>query len=542
MSDIVERIPFKIVISDEKLMGKLWQTLSLPQRTILKAFYGLPLKEKAEQALWAVFNGNCEYDELGYITAIIPTAYHPKEYAKLVGLLGRRSGKSTHITAFAVLYEIIFGGHHGMVKKGETLVVPYVATDLDTAKENMMAIKRMAEEYFPSKLLESPQDEIRFANNFVVKAMSTSVKLGRGWAVPIVVMDEVGFWYTKTDAAAPDYEVENAVSGSMGQFEPFAKMFIISTPYIEDGILWDYHNAGTDGHKVGVEDRDEYKNALVVWAPTAAMGNPMMTELKGKPTRVKLERKRDGLGIETYTREYLAKFVKAIGGYIEAGLIDRAISRGVKERKRKEVESGGLVPYYVASMDPATRHDSWAFTIGHRDHVGRVVQDVLRVWEPPKGSYLNPDEILDEITLLCREWGVNVIYTDQHQFESLQQLALQKGITLIRENFSLQSKKNIYGSLLHLLRNSSIQLLDVPVIRLQLSQLQKKYTARNEVQIGAPPGKHDDVGTVLAIFAKIALTLFPSQKVEKKKETMFEAAIRRVKERQREMQLEGEWV
>jgi hypothetical protein len=538
MNNQIERIPFEFVISDDQLMGKLWKELSLPQQVALKAFYGLPLKGDAEKAIWAVFNDRCEYDYLGFVEKVEPTPYKPKEYSKLVGLLGRRSGKSTHITAFATLYEIIYGGHKAYVKDGQTLVIPYVATDIPTAQENMRAIESMAKSvpWLENELEpEYPKTEIRFKNGAVITAMSASVKMGRGWAIPVVIMDEVGFWYTKTDSANPDYEVERAVRPSQTQFEPFAKQFIISTPYVEDGILWDYWNGGTDGCKAALQDKGEYEDALVIWATTAAMGNPVITQDKhGKPTRIKLEKKYKE-DPEAYVREYLARFVKAIGGLIPQHLLDQAIQKGIKERSKKEIEETGLVPYYVAAMDPATRHDSWAFTIGHMDNQGKVIQDVLRVWTPESKEALNPSDILDEITILCRQWGISMITTDQHQFEALEQLALQRGIALYRLVFSNQSKLGIYGSLLQLLRNQHIELLDVPIIRSQLSQLQKKYTALNQVQISAPPGKHDDVATVVALLAKMTLQLKPSIKVEKKPMTHLEKAIAAKQAREREM-------
>lgn len=544
---ILDRWPFEQVINDDKLMGKVWKTLSLPQQTVLKVFYGLDLPTDAEKALWAILNDECEHDELGYITSVNPIEYVPKEYSTLVGLMGRRSGKSSHITGFAALYEIIFGGHMRFVAEGQKVIVPYFATDLVTAKENMNHIKLLAMQQ--DKLVkqidfDAPQDEIKFANGITVEARAAHVKAGRGWPIPLAILDEAGFWYTKTDSANPDYEVERAVSPSMTQFEPYAKLFIISTPYIEDGMLWDYWNAGTDGRKLIDEDeREEFEDALVVWAPTAAMANPTVNlDSKGRPTRKKLEKKyrKDK---EAFQREYLARFTKAIGGLIPTDLLDKAIDKGVKERKREEIEKEGLVPYYVAVMDPGFRHDSWSFTIGHRDNEGKIIQDVLKVWTPDAKFKiaLNPNEVLDEIAFECRRWNVNSVHSDQGSFDALAQLALQKGLSLIYAPWTSQNKVDVFRSLLHVLKNETIRLLDWPIQRTQLAQLQKKYTALNKLQISAPTGKHDDVAFAVAMLVNAAQQMTPGIKIEKKPMSHLEQVIMKRQNLQREMEFGEQW-
>ncbi len=541
---LINRIPFEWVIQQKDLMKPLWDDLSLPQQVVLKAFYGLALTSDGEKAIWAILNDRCEYDQLGFVTSIQLTDYQPKEYSKLVGLFGRRSGKSTHITAFAALYEILFGGHQAYVKKGQSLVVPYIATDKPTAIENMNAIRHMAErvDKLAAQLDGEHMTEIRFKNGFTVQPQAMKVTAGRGWAMPIVIMDEVGFWYTQADAANPDYEVERAVRPSQLQFEPYAKQFIISTPYVEDGLLWDYWNAGSDGQRlVHEEEKLEYQDALVLWSTTAAMDNPMVTRTKdGKLTRFKLE-KVQREDPESFIREYCARFVKSIGGMIPKELLERAIVKGRKELTRKEVELNGLAPYYVAAMDPAFRHDSWAFSIGHRNNEGKVIQDVLRVWTPEEKERLNPDLILDEIAHLCKIWNITSITSDQYQLEALQQLGLQKGLAIIGLDFTNKSKNQIYGSLMQLLRNDAIELLDIPVLRSQLSQLQKRYTSLNQIQISAPPGKHDDVASVVAMMAKTALTMYPSIIREKKKESLLDQVIAKQMAKRREMMWEGSW-
>jgi len=419
-SEVLPYLPFAEVIAGPQLMGGLWtKHLSLPQQVALKAFYGLPL-EGRELDIWAIFNDQVTYDELGYPLSTQPLPYTPREYDQLVGILGRRSGKSSAITAFAALYEILFGGHLAYVKPGQDVVVPYIAQDLATAKANMIFIALMANDapLLRKQILTASRDRIDFKNGIVVTPEPPAIKTGRGIAVPLVIMDEVGFWYRTAEAANPDYEVQRAVSFAQSQF-PRAKQFIISTPYTEEGLLYEYWKAGTAGRHIDPEDRLEYEDALVIQSSTAAMENPVIT-------RKKLQKLKNQ-DPDAFIRESLCRFVSAISGFFAVELVERATKGHGKGRTRSQNEAQGLRPLYVAAMDPAFRHDSFAFAIFHMDPDGTVVQDILKTWTPDskRGERLDPATIIDEIAHLTKEWGISVVYSDQYQLEALQQLALR---------------------------------------------------------------------------------------------------------------------
>ena len=525
-------IPFGEVISDEHLMKPVWQELSLPQQVALKAFYGLPLLSEAEQRAWAILQGSCRVDALGYPTEVTPLAYTPKEYDVLVGILGRRSGKSSHITALAVLYEVLFGGHMAHVMPGQDVVVPYIAQDLATAKANMIAIALMAQRVplLAKQLVSATRDKIELRNGLTILPEPPAIKTGRGFAMPVVVGDEVGFWYRTAEAANPDYEVQRAVSYAQLQF-PRAKQFLISTPYTEEGLLWDYHRAGTGGCKFSAEDRAEYADTLVLQASTACMENPRIT-------RRRLEKlQRDDA--EAFIRESLAVFVSSLSGFLPADSVHGACAGHGTERTRAQNETSGWQPNYVAAMDPAFRHDTFAFTICHMDAEGKVVQDLLRTWTPDSKlkQRLDPAAIMAEIGALVQHWGISLVYSDQYQLEALQQLALQHRFTIIGRDFTGQSKAKMYGSLLHLLRTNKLQLLDIPVIITQLTQLQKKLNPMGHVQISAPPGKHDDVASVIALATSVAVMQAPARIVAPKEQTLFQEGLDCIRRRRQEAEI-----
>ena len=542
MSILRDRIPFAAVVADKKLMGKIWNTLSMPQQVVLKAAYGQPLTTNEEMAAWAILNDNVKSDELYYPTAIIPTPYEPREYRTVVGLIGRRSGKS-FISCFAALYEIIFGGHTNPnhILEGQEVIVPYVAQDLATAKINMRTIALLAKmvPMLEDQIAKSLPDVIEFKNGIKVIPEPPVIKTGRGVAIPFAILDEVGFWYKTSDAVNPDVEVERAISPAMTQF-PNRKMFIISSPYTEEGILWEYSKAGTAGIHAPLDKKAKYANALVMQASTAAMANPTLIRAGLKDT-LEEEQAKDPEG---FIREYGARFVSAISGYLPQHLVQAAIDKGVGLRKRAEIEKHLLVPFYIAAMDPAFRHDSWAFTIFHRDQFGRVIQDVLQVWTPNKkrGIILNPAIIMSEIDELCKAWNVKFIYSDQAHFDSLQQIALQFKLPITEVPFTGASKAGIFGSLLSMLRQGNLRLLDNDAQYQQLVQLQKKMTAMGGIQISAPKGRHDDIACALALGISKAMSAYPRFAVVKKEKTLFDEGLDCIRRKREHASSEGVWV
>lgn len=528
-----ERVPLAWAITQPKYLKPIWDMFSTPQKVFIKAAYGLPIEGEAEEKAWAMFNGACEYDELGFITKWWPVPYEAgKEYTEIVGLLGRRAGKSL-LTCFMVLYEAVFGGHTAHVLDGTEILIPYVAQDLNTAKANMKAILQLAKMVPAIDRLvdDSNKDEIRFSNGVIIKAEPPSVKTGRGFSIPIVIMDEVGFWYNTSENVNPDYEVQRALLYSQGQF-PHFKQFIISTPYTEEGLLWDYAKAGTSGQNLSSEEQAEYKDAIVMRGSTAGMENPEMMKL-GRRQFEKLQAKDDPM---VFMRESLAMFTTSESNFIPGPLVDENTDKGVKVRRRKDVEHGGLVPSYVAVMDPAFRHDDFVFTIGHRDAKGNIVQDFMHIWSPDrkKGIRLNPDTILWQIGEWLKEWNTPVVYSDQYQLETLQQIAQNKyKFSIIGHDFTGRSKAKIYGSLEQLLRTKRLRLLDIPETRQQLSMLNKVHTALGNVQIGAPKNRKDDVATAVALLAHIGQQMLPQVKDVPKEMSVYDQIMAQYQSRQK---------
>lgn len=517
----VDRLPFALAIQSDKLLKSRFDRLSVPQRVVLKAFYGLDLDPR-ELIIWSIFQGGATYDAMGYVTSLEMKPYVPMEFDTLVLYVGRRSGKTDAIIATAVAYEITLGGHRkdGKVAPDQELLVPFIAQTQPDAQKNMNFIKMaLMESPLLSKELLPEDDQvataIRLVDKLIVQAQPASKGVGRGHAIPVWVGDEIAFWKNDTNAANPDFEVVRAISYAQLQF-PNAKTFLGTTPWVEQGVAFEAFEAGTNGVKLKcdeckaskalscphyVEEREQFEGTLVIHASTAAMDNPAITD-----KRLKQIKRKDP---EAFPRESIAITLKSVSGWLNLENIAKSIDLGVHSREKFPRPNHPFDPTheYIAAIDPAFRNDAFAFTILHHDPVLGIVQDYIEYWEPEPGTKLVPGTILDAIKVTLAEYGLTHVYSDQNQLESLQQLAQDRGFTINGFDVTSSSKPRITGGFNVLLNQSRIRLLDHVEQRTQLELLQKRVGSTGHVHIAAPPGKHDDLAMVLMLAAHISVWL-----------------------------------
>lgn len=498
---------------------------------MLLALYGCDLPTEDHHKAWAILQGQAEYDELGYPTKVYDWPYTPKEYSQMWSILGRRSGKS-HCAALVIAYESLLGGHLDYVTPGQETVIYYVAQKLEVAKANLKFVKSFFH-LIPlfsrdNDIASESEDRIVLTSGVTVIASPPSLRGQRGLAVPVAIMDEVGYWYSDPDAANPDVEVENAIAYAQLQF-PNYKRIGISTPWTKEGLLWKYWNAGTEGVKV--TDRSKYEGILVNHAPTAAMENPHV-----KRKFLAKERQRDP---DIFERESLARFVDSISNFLPEALVTRSVIKGVA------LHPPQVGKRYVAAMDPAFRHDSFAFAICHKEAAGQVVLDVILRWVPQKTKKLNPVEILREIYPWLRQYNITVVLSDQYQLEALQQIAQQFGFVIEGMDFTGASKAKIFGDTETLFKTGRIKIPDpemsvaVKELITELIRLEKVNTGQGRVQIGAPRGYHDDLATALALGAHRCLWQDPEPVVVESDEppTMLQRYLGQLEKAREQFQL-----
>ncbi len=494
-----KRIPFIEAINEPRLLKHRFGELSLPQQVILKVLYGCDLSAAicdnlgwSELDYWAMLNESCVYDDLGYLVSVTPIAYNPAQYRELWAIWGRRSGKTDALSSTIVAYEATCGGHEDFLRSGQKGVVFQIAQDTRLAKYSLHFITATLDD---SPLLKKMKksvtsDRIELVNNITIAVVPPTLKSVRGFATPVAVLDEVGVWYQDSDSANPDYEIYRAVSPGMVQF-PDRKIVGISSPWNKAGLLYRFYEAGTNGAKIQNRPNDEFKNVLVSHATTAGVNNPRIDK-----SYLIQERSRDPRAFE---RECLATFYDSISGFLPSTLVNKSVDDGVTERPPDPT----LI--YVAAMDPAFKNDAFGFTIVHQDLQGKIIQDVVRRWVGTKNSPLNPEIVLAAIADLCNLYKNFLVYTDQYQLESLQQIASKFNLVLCEVAFTGGNKATIFGDLQQMIHQGRLRLLDDYETLKELKTLERKLTGGGAMQISAPSGLHDDMAAVLAIAVHKAL-------------------------------------
>lgn len=553
------RIPLEIAVEEPRLLRDRWYGndskgipgLSLPQKVVVKAMYGLPLSDDvrddrgwSELDYFFAFHGHGRFDDLGFLISVDTPVrrYVPHEYSETWLNEGVRSGKST-VASFVLTYEGTCGGHEGRVRAGRRLYCFQIAQDLRQARYALHDIEANLES-MPfvtqrlagggSRIIARTADRIDLWNGVTISTVPPTVKSVRGYDSPVAVLDEVAVWYQEADSANPDFEIYRQVKSRQAQFT-YPKIIGLSSPWNKGGLLWQRCQAGTDGIRIGCDDHKvapkpmvcegcakaqrPHKGRLVLTMPTAAVNNPLVTKQWLEEYRAADPR--------AFRRECLAEFLDSVSGFLDPDRIREAVSNGVKERPP------AVGNFYVAAMDPAFRNDIFSFGIAHTDVEGKVVIDVLQRWvRDPAGPPLDPAEKLAAVAGWCKKYGVVTVGTDQYQNESLSALSVGLGIALQEFNFQAGSKAEVYGSLAAIVNQRRLVLLDHEETINELLSIEKTLTHGGNVHIAAPRGLHDDMATVVALLAKQAVWTSPAaEPIEPPEPTIQEQIKEQIQQR-----------
>jgi hypothetical protein len=197
------------------------QTLSVAQKTFLKATYGLSLTSE-ELEIYQRATGRSEYV--------------PAEQNEATLIAGRRGGKTSKIAAPIALYEAIRDHHLARGDRGYVMLIA-------PAKSQAQIAMRYIRTYLQSSsilrkyMARQRRDEIELTNGVSIVCYPCSYIAVRGVSVVCAICDELAFWQHEETAANPEEEVVAALRPAMATF-PTAKLIKISTPYRKEGILW----------------------------------------------------------------------------------------------------------------------------------------------------------------------------------------------------------------------------------------------------------------------------------------------------------------
>jgi hypothetical protein len=441
--NIIEAIQDKNLIGDE---------ISEYQEVLLRAIYGLDMRGKQRRIFQSCTGRKYR---------------RGKEYSEVTAVCGRRSGKSDKIAGNIAVYEAVIKGHEKNLSPGESGIVLVVAQTERLAHVCFRYILAKLEDspILSKMIVEAKAKEIGLNNGITIACYPCSFRSIRGLSMVCAICDEVAFW--RVEGFNPDYEVINAIRPGMSTF-PDAKLIKISTPYANQGVIWDdwSNRLRRDG--------------LLVWKATSWEMNPTIPE-----KAFQRERERDP---ETFNREYGAEFTGSIKTFLPWELIEPNVVFNRME----------LPPVpdnrYLFVMDEAYKsRDKFTWGCVHKKD-GKIIWDLLRGESRPRGTW-----IFDDIAKTMKLYRATRVCADQFSSVPTEEHLRARGIYLERIPFTGASKPRIYRSFKEQLRAGQVELLDHPDSLKEIRGLERRITGSGHMQVTAPSGFHDDYADIIAL-------------------------------------------
>jgi hypothetical protein len=425
--------------------GPTWK----PWRALMAALFALPLGDEA-LALYRHHTGR----------QTPPTK--PFRYETVV--VGRRGGKSRVLAAVAVHLATV-PDHSAHLVPGEVGVVAIIAKDRKQARvllgyvSGTLRASELLSDMIETELAES----IVLTNSVTIEIHTGSVGAPRGRTFIAVLADEIAFWETSGDAAAPDVEVINAVRPGLASI-PYSLLLIASSPYAKRGVLYQNYAKyfGNDTAPVLVwQASTEEMNASLV-------GDSLIEEMyREDPERA--------------TAEFGGQFRTDIVAFITREAVEDCLAHGVRE-----IPAGAGITY-VGHVDPSGGSaDSMTLAIAHMRDDGLAVLDAIREVKPP----FSPDSVVQEFATLLKSYGISRVVGDCYAGEWPRERFAVHGIAY---DVSKKNTSAIYGEFLPALNARRVQLLDLPRLIGQLVGLERRVARGGRDSIAHPPGSHDDV-------------------------------------------------
>jgi hypothetical protein len=270
-----------------------------------------------------------------------------------------------------------------------------------------------------------------------------------------------------------DAGVVRSLTPAMVQF-PTRKLILLGTPWQRSGVL---HSRW--------ESRFEDNDRLVLHCPTPLMNDLIPAE--------ELEKEKQA-DILSYRREFLAEFLSEIECFISDADIDAAVQSGIREIP--PISSLREANRYVGAIDASGLggKDVFTFGVAHGSPDSGMAVDALRGW-----SRAPVAQVMDEIVVLAKSYGLRTIVADQFGFAFVRELLEQRGLFVEQLPFTARSKPELYLDLKLWLSQARIQMLDHPEALRELRMLESKRTSGGRYHIAAPRGQHDDYCALLTL-------------------------------------------
>jgi hypothetical protein len=439
-------------------------------RAFLAAVYGLPMT-KEELAIFRKCTGRTTPPE--------------RECTTVVNICGRRAGKSL-IDSTIIGYESVYRDYEPFLQRGERAYFPIIAMDKKGARTSANYVKAfLASQAYAGLVDEKTIEDAATINTVLhfkedpitIEIFTASYRATRGYTIPAALGDEIAFWWTSTDAAQPDVEILKAVRGGMLTI-PNAKTLLLSSPYAEEGVLFDMYERyyGSRNERAAQRDR------VLVWkAPTTFMNPSPQVALA-----VAEEVQKDAASADA---EYGANFRKDVIAYVSRDVV-RACTMDHDQlppwRRHSSTKPEDRRNYHAFVDVSGGSQDAFALSIAHWNIRLDVAEQDLLLHIPAPCS---PKKAVKTMVEALQIYGVTTVTGDAYGGEWPREQFGEYGISYV---VSSRDKHDIYKELMPALNSRLLRLVNHPIQTKELQDLKRKPGTRGRDIIDHPPGGHDD--------------------------------------------------
>jgi hypothetical protein len=384
-------------------------------------------------------------------------------------VIGRRGGKSFILALIAVFLACFFDWRP-FLGPGEVGTIMVIAQDRRGARTIMRFALGLlqAVPMLKQQIQGVTQNSITLKNNIVIEIHTASFRSTRGYTIVAALLDEIAYWPTDESSAEPDIEIINAIKPGMATI-PGATLLCASSPHARRGALWEAWRK----HFGKADD------PVLVWQAATRDMNPVVPQayidkhMAEDPSRA--------------NAEYLAQFRSDLETYVVREAVAACISVGVHERRPQP-----FVNYHGFADPSGGSADSFALSIGHKDHTRQVVVvDALREIKAP----FSPENAVYEFARLLKSYNVSRIEGDHYAGSWPVEQFRKFGILY---EPSARPKSELYVDLLPLINSRRIELLDDSRLINQICALERRTARGGKDSIDHPPGAHDDLVNAVA--------------------------------------------
>lgn len=451
------------LMTDPQLFGGQFGGPSFASwRALLAGFYGLELSE----------------DEAETLQAITGRSEAPQDaFSELWLAVGRRGGKS-QVAALIAVYEAAFKDHRDKLSAGEWATVMLLAADRQQARTLLRYVRGLFEHPLLAPLVtRETESSIELGGTrTIIEIATASHRATRGYTVAACIADEIAFWFH--DGASPDKAIIQAIRPALATLG--GPLVALSSPYAKRGILWETYKRHYGDN---ASDR-----VLVAQAPSMTM-NPTLSK------RVVDDALRDDP--EAARAEYLAEFRGDISGFLDIELIERATRSKPIEMAPREGEE------YFGFVDPnGGGADEFTMAVAHREG-GLTVVDLVR------GRHGSPAAIAEDFASIFKMYRIGRVHGDRYAGRWPRDEFAKHGIEYVPSD---RDRTALYLDLMARMNSGAVMLPPDPVLKRQLSNLERRAHRGGRDSIDHPPGGHDDRANAVAGAVAFAMVRRPTGK------------------------------